>query len=97
MKSSNSALDHVVKQKKKKDLKNNMVYSSLKGVVEMHSLGKVELAKFDNKQLQVIIEELYDKNVKLNDRFDKAKIIIKKLDKRLKIIEKGLKDYGLAN
>lgn len=96
MKSKNTAIDHIAKQKKKKSLSDEMVYSSVNGVVEMHRLGVLKLSKFGNEELEKIIKGLLGDIDNLNDRLDKTKGVLAALDARTKKIEKELKDYGLV-
>jgi len=95
MKGKNIAIDHIAKQKKKKDLGDNMVYSSLNGVVEMHPLGKVKLSAFDNKELEKIIKGLMSENKELNKRLDKVKPILKDFNEKIKEHERKMKKYGI--
>lgn len=89
---SNVNVNHVTKQKKKKNLSNEKVYGSLKGVVEMHSLGEYEIEK---KKLKVIIKELVEENETLNERVDNTKKALGSMLTRLENIERKMKNYGL--
>ena len=81
-------VDHVAKQKKRKDLSNEYVYASINGVVEMFPLGIVTLSKRGGKTLNEVFES-YDK------RLDTSKEIIKELLGRVKILEGKIEKYGL--
>jgi hypothetical protein len=91
--SNNLQVDHIVKQKKKKDLPNTKVYGSIDGVVEMHDIANYEI--LGKKKLGEIIQELLDENVKLNGRIDTAKKVIVTLNDRIEKLEKRLNDYGI--
>jgi hypothetical protein len=91
--SNNLQVDHIVKQKKKKDLPNTKVYGSIDGVVEMHDIANYEI--LGKKKLGEIIQELLDENVKLNGRIDTAKSVIVTLNDRIEKLEKRLNDYGI--
>jgi SMC interacting uncharacterized protein involved in chromosome segregation len=91
--SNNLQVDHIVKQKKKKDLPNTKVYGSINGIVEMHDIANYEI--LGKKKLGELIQELLDENVKLNGRIDTAKSVIVTLNDRIEKLEKRLNDYGI--
>lgn len=94
-KSGNTEAEHMIKQKKRKNLSDEMVYSSLKGVVEMHKLGELKLSTFDNKTVDKIFTELIKENETVNKRVDNTKPAFQKILDRIEIIERKLKTYGL--
>lgn len=91
-KKMNVNVEHLVKQKKRKDLSNEYVYASHDGIVEMFPIKDVCIGK---KPLGEIIEGLYEANTKVNKRLDNVKKINKTLLDRIKKIEGKLKRYGL--
>lgn len=92
MKTNNTAVEHIAKQRKRKDLSDEMVYGSQGGVVEQHQLCNY---KIGDKKLGDIVKEK-DKEIKeLNKRLDNSKTVIKSLNQKIEKIEKGLKTYGL--
>jgi hypothetical protein len=90
---SNINVDHMTKQKKKKNLSNEYVYCSIDGIVEMHKLSEVYIGE---TPLGNVLKSLEDKNDKVNGRLDKSKNVIIKLNGRLKKIEEELKKYGMG-
>ena len=94
-KSNNSEMEHMIKQKKKKNLSDEMVYSSLNKIVEMHRLGELKLSNFDNKTVDKIFSELIDENKTLNTRVDNTKTALKTMLDRVETIERKMKTYGL--
>ena len=88
-------VDHLVKQRKRKDLSNEYIYGSIDGVVEMFPLGVFTLGRHGGKTLNVVIQELKEENEKLTKRLDKNKEVTKALLERIQNLEKGFKDYGL--
>jgi len=94
-KSKDLATEHQIKQRKKKNLSDEMVYSSLKGVVEMHKLGELKLSNFDNKTIDTLFSELIKENENVNGRLDKTKTAIKTILGRVETIERKMKKYGL--
>ena len=91
-KSGNMEAEHIIKQNKRKNLPNTMVYGSQNKVVEMHPLGDYEV---ENKKLKVHIKELIDENKKLNKRVDNSKTALKTMLDRIEIIERKMKTYGI--
>lgn len=91
-KSGNTSVEHMTKQRKKKNLPNTMVYGSQGGVVELHSLGDYEV---ENKKLKTHISELIEENKTLNKRVDNTKIALTAILNRVEIIERKMKTYGL--
>lgn len=85
---------HMVKQAKKKDLSDGLVYATKNGVTEMFPLSSLYLKGFD-KTLAEVLKDAKDENKKLNERIDKAKDTITGLLKKLEVIEGKLKKYGL--
>lgn len=94
-KSGNTEAEHIIKQKKRKNLSDEMVYSSLKGIVEMHRLGELKLSNFDDKTVDKLFSELIEENGKVNKRVDNTKTALKTLLNKMEIIERKLKTYGL--
>ena len=92
VKSGNTAVEHQVKQKKRKNLPNTMVYGSQNKIVEMHELGDYEV---ENKKLKDHIKELVKENKVLNTRVDNTKTALKTMLNRVENIERRLKTYGL--
>ena len=92
VKSKDTATEHMVKQKKRKNLPNTMIYGSLDRVVEMHPLGEYEI---ENEKLKTIISNLTKENDKLNVRVDNTKAALKTILDKIEIIEGKLKTYGL--
>lgn len=79
---------------KRKDLPDGLVFSKVKGVVEMHSLVKVQLQGYDVTVDDFVKGVLLDlKNKDTSIKLLKKAII--SLDTRLKKLEKVVKDYGL--
>ena len=79
---------------KRKDLPDGLVFSKVKGVVEMHSLVKVKLQGYDVTVDDFVKGVLLDlKNKDTSIKLLKEAII--SLDSRLKKLEKVVKDYGL--
>ena len=79
---------------KRKDLPDGLVFSKVKGVVEMHSLVKVKLQGYDVTVDDFVKGVLLDlKNKDTSIKLLKKAII--SLDSRLKKLEKVVKDYGL--
>ena len=91
-KSLNTKAEHMIKQRKRKNLPNTMVYGSQNKIVEMHPLGDYEV---ENKKLKTHIIELIEENGKLNTRVDNTKSALKTTLNRIEIIERKLKVYGL--
>lgn len=81
-------VDHLIKQKKRKDLSNDFVYASINGVVEMFPLGIVTLSKQGGKTLNEVIESLFGK-------LETHKEIEKELLGKIKILEGKMVKYGL--
>ena len=94
-KSSNTSVEHMAKQKKRKNLSDEMVYSSLNKIVEMHKLGELKLSSFDNKTINLLFSELIEGNEKLNTRVDNTKMALTTILNRIEIIEGKMKTYGL--
>ena len=79
---------------KRKDLPDGLVFSKVKGVVEMHSLVKVQLQGYDVTVDDFVKGVLLDlKNKDTSIKLLKEALI--SLDTRLKKLEKVVKDYGL--
>ena len=79
---------------KRKDLPDGLVFSKVKGVVEMHSLVKVKLQGYDvtvDDFVKGVLSDLKAKDTSI--KLLKEAII--SLDSRLKKLEKVVKDYGL--
>ena len=91
-KSKNLAAEHMIKQGKKKNLPNTMVYGSQNKIVEMHPIGDYEI---ENKKLKDHISALVEKNGVLNERVDNTKIALKQVLNRIENIERKMKTYGL--
>lgn len=91
-KSGNTATEHIIKQKKRKNLPNTMVYGSQNKVVELHPLGDYEV---ENKKLKTHIKELIKENETVNTRLDNTKTALKTMLNKIEIIERKLKTYGL--
>jgi len=89
---SNVNVEHVVKQKKKKDLPNSMIYGSINRVVEMHPINKYEI---DGKQLGVILKEFNDKDIDVDKRLKNAKEAISILMGKFEELERKMKEYGI--
>ena len=90
--SGNTEAEHIVKQKKRKNLSNEMVYGSLNKVVEMHPIGDYEIG---NKAIKERFKDLQDENIALNKRLDNAKTALQTMSNKIEIIEGKLKAYGL--
>ena len=79
---------------KRKDLPDGLVFSKVKGVVEMHSLVKVQLQGYDvtvDDFVKGVLADIKkkDNTIKLQNE------AIFSLDTRLKKLEKVVKNYGL--
>lgn len=85
-------VDHVAKQKKRKNLSNDMVYCSINGVVEMHHISKVEI---NGKSLGSILEENKKDRETLTNRLDNVKKINEQFNKKIIEIERKMKAYGI--
>ena len=94
-KSGDTEMEHRIKQKKRKNLSDEMVYSSLGKVVEMHRLGELKLSNFDNKTVDSLFTNLIEENKEINTRLDNTKIVLKTLLNKIETIESRLKAYGL--
>ena len=92
VKSNNLAMEHMIKQGKRKNLPNTMVYGSQNKIVELHPLGDYEI---ENKKLKIHISELVEKNGVLNERVDNTKMALKQVLNKIEIIERKMKIYGL--
>ena len=79
---------------KRKDLPDGLVFSKVKGVVEMHSLVKVQLQGYDVTVDDFVKGVLADLKTKDNS-IKLLKEAVLSLDKRLNKLEKVVKDYGL--
>jgi len=88
----NVNIDHVVKQKKKKNLSNEYVYASHNGVVEMFRLKDVSIG---NKPLGKIIDSFEKEINTINNRLENVKVVNKALLNKITKIEGKLKKYGL--
>ena len=95
VRSGNTEMEHMVKQKKRKNLSDEMVYSSLGKAVEMHKLGLLKLSSFDDKTIDELFSGLIEENVKLNTRIDNTKMALKNVLDKVEIIESRLTTYGL--
>ena len=91
-----------VEAQRRSDLPNGVVFSKVKGVVEMHTLDKVELhiddtklgVKFDGTVGEFVKSVLQDIAKKTNDlKLHKEAIL--SINERLEHLEKVVKDYGL--
>ncbi len=91
-KSNNLATEHMVKQRKKKNLSDEYIYGSQGGVVEMHKLFNY---KIGDEKLGLIIAKLIEENKNVNDRLDNTKKALKTMLNRIEVIERKLKTYGL--
>lgn len=91
-KSGNTAMEHMVKQKKRKNLSDEYVYGSQGGSVELHKLFNY---KVGNEKLGLIIAKLIEENETLNTRLDNAKTALTTMLNRIEIIERKMKTYGL--
>jgi len=79
---------------KRKDLPDGLVFSKVKGVVEMHSLVKVKLQGYDvtvDDFVKGVLEDIKKKDTSIK----LLKEAVLSLDKRLNKLEKVVKDYGL--
>lgn len=85
-------VDHMAKQRKRKDLSNDYVYASHNGVVEMFPLGMVSL---NGVPLEEVIKGLKEENKKLQTRLDTNKEVTKSLLERIKNIEGKMDRYGI--
>lgn len=90
--SKNTAVDHISKQKKRKNLPNTKVYGSLNGVVEMHDIGEYEIG---NKAIKERFKDLTEENEVLNKRLDNTKKALLVMSNKIESIERRLKTYGL--
>jgi hypothetical protein len=88
-------IDHMAKQRKRKDLSNDYVYASINGVVEMFPIGLVTLSKHDGKSVDVIIQDFKNDIEKLQKRLDTNKEVTKSLLDKIKIIEGKMENYGI--
>jgi len=91
-KSLNTKAEHMIKQRKRKNLPNTMVYGSQNKIVEMHPLGDYEI---ENKKLKDHIIDLTKENEVVNTRLDNTKTALKTMLNRIEIIERKMKTYGL--
>jgi hypothetical protein len=91
-KTLNVNVDHVAKQKKKKNLSNEFVYASINGIVEMFPLREVFIG---DRALGNIIQSLEDKNTEVNKRLDTVKEINTDYLNRFKKLERKMKAYGI--
>ena len=91
-KSGNTEVEHIVKQKKRKNLPNSKVYGSLNGVVEMHDIGEYEIG---NKAIKERFKDLTEENEVLNKRLDNTKKALLVMSNKIESIERRLKTYGL--
>lgn len=88
-------IEHITKQRKRKNLSDEYVYSSLGGIVEMHKLGELKLSNFDNKTIDKLFGELIKENKNLNIRLDNTKSALKTTLDRIEKIEGKMKIYGI--
>jgi hypothetical protein len=95
VRSGNTEVEHMIKQGKRKNLSDEMVYSSLGKKVEMHRLGLLKLSNFDNKTIDELFTGLIEENVILNKRVDSMKKVISDLNSKIVEIESRLTTYGL--
>ncbi len=91
-KSGNTAMEHMIKQKKKKNLSDEYVYGSQGTSVELHKLGNY---KIGDRKLIDILKEKDEEIGTLNKRIDNIKKVINDLNSKIEKIESRLKIYGL--
>lgn len=91
-KSKNTEAEHIIKQRKKKNLSDEYIYGSQGGVVELHKLFNYKVGE---EKLGLIIAKLIEENKKLNKRVDNTKTSLKSLLNRIETIERKMKTYGL--
>ena len=91
-KSKNSEMEHMVKQRKKKNLSDEYIYGSQGGSVELHKLFNY---KVGDEKLGLIIAKLIEENKAVNKRLDNTKTALKTMLNRVENIERKLKIYGL--
>jgi len=94
-KSKNLEMEHMAKQRKKKNLSDEMVYSSLNKIVEMHKLGELKLSNFDNKTIDTLFTDLIEENKSVNGRLDNTKTALKTILGRIENVERKMEKYGL--
>ena len=88
-------MEHMAKQRKKKNLSDEMVYSSLNKIVEMHKLGELKLSNFDNKTIDTLFTDLIEENKSVNERLDNTKTALKTILGRIENVERKMEKYGL--
>jgi hypothetical protein len=91
-KSNNLATEHMIKQRKKKNLSDEYIYGSQGGSVELHKLFNY---KIGDEKLGLIIAKLIEENKNVNIRLDNTKTALKTMLDRIETIERKLKKYGL--
>lgn len=91
-KSKNTEVEHIVKQKKRKNLPNTKVYGSIDGVVEMHDIEKYEIA---GSTLEEKFKDLKNENAQLTQRINNTKKALLKISNHIENIERKLEEYGL--
>jgi len=92
MVSKNTEVEHIAKQRKKKNLPDTMVYGSQGGIVEMH---KLEDYTIENITLKKQIVDMKLETIKVNERTNKIKDVLKEALNKIEVIERKLKTYGL--
>jgi len=85
-------VEHMAKQRKRKDLSNDYVYASHNGIVEMFPLGMVSL---NGVPLEEVIKGLNKEIEKLQKRLDTNKEVTKSLLDKIKNIEGKMEKYGI--
>ena len=85
-------VEHMAKQRKRKDLSNDYVYASHNGIVEMFPLGMVSL---NGVPLEEVIKGLNKEIEKLQKRLDTNKEVTSGLFDRIKNIEGKMEKYGI--
>ena len=91
-KSKNSEAEHMIKQRKKKNLSDEYIYGSQGGSVELHKLFNYKVGE---EKLGLIIAKLIEESKTLNKRVDNTKTALKTMLNRMEIIERKMKTYGL--
>ena len=91
-KSGNLATEHMIKQKKKKNLSDEYIYGSQGGKVELHKLANYTVG---DRKLGDILKEKDEEIKTLNKRIGNTKKVISDLNSKIEKIERRLKIYGL--
>jgi len=91
-KSSNTAVEHREKQRKKKNLSDEYIYGSQGSSVELHKLANYKVE--DRKLGDILIEKDEEIGI-LNERLDNTKKVLISMIDRIEKIESRLRIYGL--